>query len=157
MPIDNENSMTNIELAEKSWQQLLTAPAISESDKAVIKAHCETLMLSFTRSSFLAETLIQNPSFVSRIVEPYQPLEKSETLQSLGNTMSSDYLANLDNELHTVASEDDLMQVLREFRNKEMARITFLDVLNKQPIEISLMQVSALADVLINGAYLSMS
>lgn len=153
MPTDNENSMTNVELAEKFWQQLLTAPAISESDRAVIEAHCETLMLSFTRSSFLAETLIQNPSFVSRIVEPYQPLEKSETLQSLGNTMSSDYLANLDNELHNVASEDDLMQVLREFRNKEMARITFLDVLNKQPIEISLMQVSALADVLINGAY----
>ena len=99
------------------------------------------------------ETLIQNPSFVSRIVEPYQPPEKSETLQSLGNTISSDYLANLENELHTVASEDDLLQVLRKFRNKEMARITFLDVLNKHPIEISLMQVSALADVLINGAY----
>lgn len=153
MPTDNENSMTNVELAEKFWQQLLTAPAISESDRAVIEAHCEKLMLSFTRSSFLAETLIQNPSFVSRIVEHYQPLEKSETLQSLGNTMSSDYLANLENELHTVASEDDLLQVLRKFRNKEMARITFLDVLNKQPIEISLMQVSALADVLINGAY----
>nr|WP_283623032.1 bifunctional [glutamate--ammonia ligase]-adenylyl-L-tyrosine phosphorylase/[glutamate--ammonia-ligase] adenylyltransferase [Alteromonas macleodii] len=153
MPTDNENSMTNVELAEKFWQQLLTAPAISESDRAVIEAHCETLMLSFTRSSFLAETLIQNPSFVSRIVEPYQPPEKSEALKSLGNTMSSDYLANLENELHTVASEDDLLQVLREFRNKEMARITFLDVLNKQPIEISLMQVSALADVLINGAY----
>ncbi|MFD3322721.1 bifunctional [glutamate--ammonia ligase]-adenylyl-L-tyrosine phosphorylase/[glutamate--ammonia-ligase] adenylyltransferase [Alteromonas macleodii] len=153
MPTDNENSMTNVELAEKFWQQLLTAPAISESDRAVIEAHCEKLMLSFTRSSFLAETLIQNPSFVSRIVEPYQPPEKSETLQSLGNTMSSSYLASLNNELHTVASEDDLLQVLREFRNKEMARITFLDVLNKQPIEISLMQVSALADVLINGAY----
>lgn len=153
MPTDNENSMTNVELAEKFWQQLLTAPAISESDRAVIEAHCEKLMLSFTRSSFLAETLIQNPSFVSRIVEHYQPLEKSETLQSLSNTMSSDYLANLENELHTVASEDDLLQVLRKFRNKEMARITFLDVLNKQPIEISLMQVSALADVLINGAY----
>lgn len=153
MPTDNENSMTNVELAEKFWQQLLTAPAISESDRAVIEAHCEKLMLSFTRSSFLAETLIQNPSFVSRIVEHYQPLEKSETLQSRGNTMSSSYLASLNNELHTVASEDDLLQVLREFRNKEMARITFLDVLNKQPIEISLMQVSALADVLINGAY----
>ncbi|MGB0567790.1 MAG: bifunctional [glutamate--ammonia ligase]-adenylyl-L-tyrosine phosphorylase/[glutamate--ammonia-ligase] adenylyltransferase [Alteromonas macleodii] len=153
MPTDNENSMTNVELAEKFWQQLLTAPAISESDRAVIEAHREKLMLSFTRSSFLAETLIQNPSFVSRIVEHYQPLEKSETLQSLGNTMSSSYLASLNNELHTVASEDDLLQVLREFRNKEMARITFLDVLNKQPIEISLMQVSALADVLINGAY----
>ena len=36
MPTDNENSMTNVELAEKFWQQLLTAPAISESDRAVI-------------------------------------------------------------------------------------------------------------------------
>ena len=98
MPTDNENSMTNIELAEKFWQQLLTAPAINESDKAVIEAHCEKLMLSFTRSSFLAETLIQKPSFVSRIVEPYQPLEKSETLKSLVHTMSSGYFANLDNE-----------------------------------------------------------
>ena len=113
MPTDNENSMTNVELAEKFWQQLLTAPAISESDRAVIEAHCEKLILSFTRSSFLAETLIQNPSFVSRIVEHYQTLEKSETLQSLGNTMSSSYLASLNNELHTVASEDDLLQVLQ--------------------------------------------
>ena len=115
MPTDNENSMTNVKLAEKFWQQLLTAPAISESDRAVIEAHCEKLMLSFTRSSFLAETLIQNPSFVSRIVEHYQPLENSETLQSLGNTMSSDYIASLNNELNTGASEDDLLQVLSEF------------------------------------------
>ena len=153
MPIDNENSMTNAELAEKFWQQLLTAPAMSENDKVIVEAHSETLKQAFSRSAFLAETLIQKPSFVSRIVEHYRPLENSEELQSVGATISSDYHTALDDKLQGVVSEDDLMQVLREFRNKEMARIAFLDVLNKQPIETSLIHVSALADVLISGAY----
>jgi len=153
MPIDNENSMTNAELAEKFWQQLLTAPAMSENDKVIVEAHSETLKQAFSRSAFLAETLIQKPSFVSRIVEHYRPLENSEELQSVGTTISSDYHTALDDKLQGVVSEDDLMQVLREFRNKEMARIAFLDVLNKQPIETSLIHVSALADVLISGAY----
>ena len=153
MPIDNENSMTNAELAEKFWQQLLTAPAMSENDNVIVEAHSETLKQAFSRSAFLAETLIQKPSFVSRIVEHYRPLENSEELQSVGTTISSDYHTALDDKLQGVVSEDDLMQVLREFRNKEMARIAFLDVLNKQPIETSLIHVSALADVLISGAY----
>jgi len=153
MPIDNENSMTNAELAEKFWQQLLTAPAMSENDKVIVEAHSETLKQAFSRSAFLAETLIQKPSFVSRIVEHYRPLEKSEELQSIGTTIYSDYHTALDDKLQGVVSEDDLMQVLREFRNKEMARIAFLDVLNKQSIETSLIHVSALANVLISGAY----
>ena len=39
MPTDNENSMTNVEQAEKYWQQFLTAPALTDDDKAIAKQH----------------------------------------------------------------------------------------------------------------------
>lgn len=69
MPTDNENSMTNVEQAEKHWQQFLTAPALTDDDKAIAKQHHDVLLTAFARSSFLAETLIQKPSFISCIVE----------------------------------------------------------------------------------------
>ncbi len=49
--------------------------------------------------------------------------------------------------------EAGLAKALRVYRNKSMARITWRDVLNQQAIETSLVQVSALADALITGAY----
>ncbi|WP_334022117.1 bifunctional [glutamate--ammonia ligase]-adenylyl-L-tyrosine phosphorylase/[glutamate--ammonia-ligase] adenylyltransferase [Alteromonas sp. S015] len=156
MPTDNENSMTNVELAEKFWQRLVNAPAISDTDKTLIEAHSETLKRSFARSAFLAETLIQKPAFVSRVVAHEQSPEKCEVGLAINNTISSittSYRTALNDKLQCVDSEEELMKVLREYRNKEMARITFLDVLNKQTIDTSLIHVSTLADTLISGAY----
>jgi len=70
MPTDNENSMTNVEQAEKYWQQFLTAPALTDDDKAIAKQHHDVLLTAFARSSFLAETLIQKPSFISLSKQP---------------------------------------------------------------------------------------
>lgn len=166
MPTDNENSMTNIELAEKFWKQLLTAPDISTADKALIETHRATLFSAFSRSAFLAETLIQKPAMISRVIEPApnlicdsiqqnQAQQSQETRKKPNEGASSElyFNAELSTILETTKSEDELLRVLREYRNQEMARITFLDVLNKQDIETSLAQVSALADALITRAY----
>ena len=171
MPIDNENSMTNVEQAEKFWQQLLDSPALTETDQVIAESYREVLLLAFSRSAFLAETLIQKPALIAKIVEltntpdsPYTVLNQSEQSQikrglepenrikaKALNALS--FCTELEAKLDTVESEDELLKVLREYRNQEMARITFLDVLNKQEIETSLAQVSTLADTLITKAY----
>ena len=183
MPTDNENSMTNVEQAEKFWQQLLTAPSLTADDKKLAAQYSELLKLAFSRSAFLAETLIQKPSFLSHVIgvqslKPKTP-QKNQTqntseqddalpvdlnevqqnappqpyVDSDAQHISSEYKSVLKGKLSNVSNEDDLLKVLREYRNQEMARITFLDTLNKQTIESSLIQVSALADVLITQAY----
>ena len=146
MPIDNENSMTNQEQADKLWQQLLDSPALTETDQVIVENHREALLSAFARSAFLAETLIQKPAFISRVVDPLSNLTDSDSTITHFST-------ELKIKLEALKSEDELLKILREYRNQEMARITFLDVLNKQNIEDSLAQVSALADALINSAY----
>lgn len=146
MPIDNENSMTNLEQADKLWQQLLDSPALTETDRVIVENHREALLSTFARSAFLAETLIQKPAFISRVVDPLSNLTDSDST-------ITHFSAELKIKLEALKSEDELLKILREYRNQEMARITFLDVLNKQNIEDSLAQVSALADALINSAY----
>ena len=146
MPIDNENSMTNLEQAEKLWAQLLDSPALTETDQLIAENHREALLGAFARSAFLAETLVQKPAFISRVVEPLFNLTDSDSAVTHFSTA-------LKAKLESLKSEDELLKELREFRNQEMARITFLDVLNKQNIEASLAQVSALADALITSAY----
>lgn len=146
MPIDNENSMTNLEQAENLWQQLLDSPALTETDQVIAENHREVLLGAFARSAFLAETLVQKPAFISRVVEPLFNLTDSDSAVTHFSTA-------LKAKLESLKSEDELLKELREYRNQEMARITFLDVLNKQNIETSLAQVSALADALITSAY----
>lgn len=171
MPIDNENSMTNVEQAEKFWQLLLDSPALTETDQVIAESYREVLLLAFSRSAFLAETLIQKPALIAKIVEltntpdsPYTlpnqseqshikqgPEPENRIKEKALNALS--FCTELEAKLDTVESEDELLKVLREYRNQEMARITFLDVLNKQEIETSLAQVSTLADTLITKAY----
>ena len=83
MPTDNENSMTNVEQAEKFWQQLLTAPSLTADDKNLAVQHSELLKLAFSRSAFLAETLIQKPSFLSC---HWCPIPKTQNTSKKPNT-----------------------------------------------------------------------
>jgi len=63
------------------------------------------------------------------------------------------YSTELSDQLAQVKTEDQLTQVLRQFRNMQMAAIAIEDLLNDQDIETSVARVSALADALILGAY----
>lgn len=142
MPIENENSMTNLEQAEKYWQQLLSSPALTDETVKLVKANETQLYEAFSRSSFLANTVIHNPQVLSDILA-HQP--SKEPLKHYKNRLSA--------ALQDTNNEDTLFETLRKFRNQEMAGITFCDVLNKQSIEESLKHVSALADTLVTGAY----
>ena len=142
MPTENENSMTNLEHAQNAWHQVLASPHLTNKAKQQIEIHKEELLLAFSRSLFIANTLANNPKAISRIIGT--PPKNQEI---------SFYEGALTEQLQHISSEDELSRVLRQFRNQEMACIAFNDVLNKQTITQSLKQVSALADVLITKAY----
>ena len=142
MPTENENSMTNLEHAQNAWHQVLASPHLTDSVKQQIEMHKDELLLAFSRSLFIANTLNNNPKAISRIIGT--PPKNQEI---------AFYEGALTEQLQHISSEDELSRVLRQFRNQEMACIAFNDVLNKQTITQSLKQVSALADVLITKAY----
>jgi glutamate-ammonia-ligase adenylyltransferase len=142
MPTENENSMTNLEHAQNAWHQVLASPHLTDSAKQQIEMHKDELLLAFSRSLFIANTLNNNPKAISRIIGT--PPKNQEI---------AFYEGALTEQLQHISSEDELSRVLRQFRNQEMACIAFNDVLNKQTITQSLKQVSALADVLITKAY----
>ncbi|WP_420933504.1 bifunctional [glutamate--ammonia ligase]-adenylyl-L-tyrosine phosphorylase/[glutamate--ammonia-ligase] adenylyltransferase [Alteromonas sp. A081] len=166
MPIENENSMANIELAEQYWQQLLSVNAENDVNQQLMAKNKANLFTAFSRSAFLAEHLIQYPYTLERTLSlpptcspGGNPSDKATDNDS-DNTASRFthfaehyYHTEVSRQLGRVKTEEDLLSALRECRNTEMARITYADVLNKQTISTSLAQVSALADTLIVAAY----
>ena len=182
MPIEKENSMANVELAKKYWQQFVSVfedgslesgavNSLREDQKEGIENNASQQLLvqnkaniltAFSRSAFLAEHLIQYPETLEKILTlpPFIDCTSNSSANSVSGISgdSSDsaelyYRTEVSKRLEQVNSEDELLSALRECRNTEMARITYADVLNKQAILTSLNQVSALADVLITAAY----
>ncbi|OJF68835.1 bifunctional glutamine synthetase adenylyltransferase/deadenyltransferase [Alteromonas sp. V450] len=142
MPVDSENIMTNEEQAEKVWNKVRSTWVNDGEDDVFITSHQSAFLLAFRRSAFVAKIVENKPSIAKVIVTAPPIQEHLPTYQSL-----------LENALLNVKTEDDLMRVLRQLRNQEMARIAFHDVLNNQSIKTSLLQVSTLADALITHAY----
>lgn len=80
-------------------------------------------------------------------------LEQRNTEQLENAALSSEHYSDaLSDELAQVKTEEQLMRVLRDFRNTQMAAIALCDLHNNQDIETSVARVSALADALILGA-----
>ena len=180
MPIEKENSMANVELAQKYWQQLVselehgtfqsyTATSLDENDnkneihelnskqstsQQLLEHNKPNILTAFSRSAFLAEHLIQYPHTLERILSLPPSIDNADSAKSDNTVAPSQYYhTEVSKRLEGVKTEDELLSALRECRNTEMARIAYADVLNKQAILTSLAQVSALADTLITAAY----
>ncbi len=126
---------TLIEVANQHWQHFL--------ENCPQAAHYETcekqLKPIFALSDFIAESVVQQAEIIDQISND----EASK--------LCHEYLSNiLSQQLDGVSTEEQFHRVLRQFRRHYMVIIASADLLNKQSIETSLMQVSALADVLIN-------
>ena len=142
MPVDSENIMTNEEQAEKVWNKVRSTWVNDGEDDVFITSHQSAFLLAFRRSAFVAK-IVENKPSIAKVIVTAPPIQEH----------LSAYQSLLENALLNVKTEDDLMRVLRQLRNQEMARIAFHDVLNNQSIKTSLLQVSALADALITHAY----
>ncbi|MAI63706.1 MAG: bifunctional [glutamate--ammonia ligase]-adenylyl-L-tyrosine phosphorylase/[glutamate--ammonia-ligase] adenylyltransferase [Alteromonas sp.] len=153
MPRDEQNSMTNVERAEKHWHQLLSHSGTSSIENnnenndltTLLEGNKDNLLTALASSEFLAEFLTQ-PSLSFKSVE-------NVTTAPPNNNAEDFYTQRILEWLDNVKTEDELLVALRQCRNEEMARITYADVLNLQTISVSLAQVSALADCLITAAY----
>lgn len=142
MPVDSENIMTNEEQAEKVWNKVRSTWVNDGEDDVFTTSHQSAFLLAFRRSAFVAK-IVENKPSIAKVIVTAPPIQEH----------LSAYQSLLENALLNVTTEDDLMRVLRQLRNQEMARIAFHDVLNNQSIKTSLLQVSALADALIKHAY----
>ena len=138
MPIDNTNSMNQTQLVEKYWETLIT----HTPNKNRILANEADIKRVFSRSPFVADVCAKHPEWLVELLDFAAP----SMPQSYYHQKVSEYVSQ-------AKTEDELAKALRCCRQFHMAAITFSDVLNRQSIDASLLQVSSLANALIQQGY----
>ena len=138
MPIDNTNSMNQTQLVEKYWETLIT----HTPNKNRILANEADIKRVFSRSPFVADVCAKHPEWLVELLDFAAP----SLPQSYYHQKVSAYVSQ-------AKTEDGLAKALRRCRQFHMAAITFSDVLNRQSIDASLLQVSLLANALIQQGY----
>lgn len=106
--------------------------------------HQAYLEFASTHSKFVADILQRYPQALTLLTEMglSQPLPPEKNLSE-----------NLATQIEQCSNETEQLAVLRQFRHLHMTHITIRDYNALQPIEASLEQVTALANVLIRQAY----
>mgnify|MGYP001357339378 FL=1 len=138
MPIDNTNSMNQTQLVEKYWETLIT----HTPNKNRILANEADIKRVFSRSPFVADVCAKHPEWLVELLDFAAP----SMPQSYYHQKVSEYVSQ-------AKTEDELAKALRCCRQFHMAAITISDVLNRQSIDASLLQVSSLANALIQQGY----
>ena len=138
MPIDNTNSMNQTQLVEKYWETLIT----HTPNKNRILANEADIKRVFSRSPFVADVCAKHPEWLVELLDFAAP----SMPQSYYHQKVSEYVSQ-------AKTEDGLAKALRRCRQFHMAAITISDVLNRQSIDASLLQVSSLANALIQQGY----
>ena len=138
MPIDNTNSMNQTQLVEKYWETLIT----HTPNKNRILANETDIKRVFSRSPFVADVCAKHPEWLVELLDFAAP----SMPQSYYHQKVSEYVSQ-------AKTEDELAKALRRCRQFHMAAITISDVLNRQSIDASLLQVSSLANALIQQGY----
>ncbi|WP_100656495.1 bifunctional [glutamate--ammonia ligase]-adenylyl-L-tyrosine phosphorylase/[glutamate--ammonia-ligase] adenylyltransferase [Alteromonas flava] len=140
------NSVNDTSLAQQSQFHI---DWLVEQDIQLSSQQCRCLADLFSMSEFARRICYQYPSVCSYIVQFSQQLREFESTDSLTIGLQS-AIAQFTAD---VSSEVDLMRQLRIARHSLLATITYLDLIEQQPIAVSLQQVSLLADALIMAAY----
>lgn len=99
------------------------------------------LAYAINMSDFLLDVLYKQPDFLYQILQT--PIEFSHC---------QDYQQRLNQILEQVATEEQLYQQLRRFRNREMAKLSYCQSLNLATVEQIFVQLSALAEACIINA-----
>lgn len=122
-------------LGEERWRALQKHPQFDPR----LHTHNEQIKLAFALSDFINDHGQRYPHWLVALLIGQQ-LFATEI----------NYQQTLSQTLTEVKNEAELHQSLRQFRNFHMLSIAWRDLLNLQPIELSLAQVSELARQLIN-------
>tara|TARA_B100000749_G_scaffold65511_1_gene48784 strand:- start:2261 stop:5125 length:2865 start_codon:yes stop_codon:yes gene_type:complete len=130
--------MNQTQLVEKYWETLIT----HTPNKNRILANEADIKRVFSRSPFVADVCAKHPEWLVELLDFAAP----SMPQSYYHQKVSEYVSQ-------AKTEDELAKALRRCRQFHMAAITFSDVLNRQSIDASLLQVSSLANALIQQGY----
>tara|TARA_Y100001934_G_scaffold23394_3_gene26137 strand:- start:2381 stop:5245 length:2865 start_codon:yes stop_codon:yes gene_type:complete len=130
--------MNQTQLVEKYWETLIT----HTPNKNRILANEADIKRVFSRSPFVADVCAKHPEWLVELLDFAAP----SMPQSYYHQKVSEYVSQ-------AKTEDELAKALRRCRQFHMAAITFSDVLNRQSIDASLLQVSLLANALIQQGY----
>tara|TARA_B100000446_G_scaffold13014_1_gene11355 strand:- start:2214 stop:5078 length:2865 start_codon:yes stop_codon:yes gene_type:complete len=130
--------MNQTQLVEKYWETLIT----HTPNKNRILANEADIKRVFSRSPFVADVCAKHPEWLVELLDFAAP----SMPQSYYHQKVSEYVSQ-------AKTEDGLAKALRCCRQFHMAAITISDVLNRQSIDASLLQVSSLANALIQQGY----
>ncbi|MEJ2664673.1 MAG: hypothetical protein P8107_11620 [Spirochaetia bacterium] len=103
----------------------------------------DILLTLFSVSHFLSDTLIRYPVFFEWVTQPEQ-LHSVRTLQALKTELSALSKAQL--------TENGWKTELRRFRKREILRIAIRDICLEKPLAEIILELSRLAQVIINTA-----
>ena len=132
---------------ERSFKNLSSFLEQNPSRLPELKAHLREISLLFSISQFLANHAIANPDLLFGV------------LQVIEASVDKEHLASeLKEELASVQPESQrfqlpaYMKIVREFKAKQMLRITFRDILKKADLVDIMLELSVLADVIIQAS-----
>jgi glutamate-ammonia-ligase adenylyltransferase len=126
------------ELGSERWQEFQSLAKFSTPLLENLELFEEQIKVAFSLSEFIFKQCLKDPSWLLELL--------IERRLFAGQVNYQDKLAQL---LAEIDNEAVLQQKLRQFRNFQMLRIAWRDMLNMQSIENSLAQVSELARQLI--------
>ncbi|HEY1802418.1 MAG TPA: hypothetical protein VGG46_15935 [Terriglobales bacterium] len=117
------------------------------SEAAVLFEHRNFLLhyavVVFGHSRYLSETLIQNPDLLQGFLRD-KNLDRSFSREEFEEGLAR---------LRSRSFETDISRILARFRRREYVRIMLRDVLKLAPLSETAEEISALSDVLIDGAW----
>ena len=118
------------------WQRFC-----EQHDTSRLTEYESAIISIFGRSEFIARQCQAHPEWLHDLIE--QP-----------KVAATDHAAQLAELLDDISSEAAMHKAIRQYRNREMLRLAWLDLHNEQSIETSLRATSELADALIYYTYL---
>lgn len=152
-------SRVSSELANTLTAMLIDAPdpdcALSFFDRLVHESPAEILLLLdqyhhlahyavvvFSHSQFLGETLLHNPDLLAEI-QQHKILDRSFSREDFGEQLQ---------QFRVHSGEPDISTLLALFKRQQYVRILLRDALKIAPLAETTAEISALADVVLQGA-----
>ena len=132
---------------ERSLKNLSSFLEESPSRKDELNAYLREISLLFSISQFLANYSISNPDVLFEVLTT---IEKASDKTDLSSSLKEKLLAGR-GEAHR-SSMPSYMKTVREFKTKEMLKITLRDILKKADLVDIMLEISSLADVIIENS-----
>ncbi len=135
----------------KSWQQFSESHAqianafITQAPAKVVN----DFKTAITLSDFILQSALQCPELITELF--YNP-DKNNQVPSVYQLALPNYHAMLTQLLSACKTEAELHKALRQFRRQHMVKIAVADLILNVPLSTSLLQLSTLADALIDTA-----